>query len=260
MPAAADVPASPRETAPPVVPDGGARSANRIALALGALHMALRDDIIGPLKWDGPGAAMDFAYWRRSPVSCQGVELDLPLGLLTNRYGHRAGALGLRAGYAYLRRTAWSGGRASTFLGGSFGRNSDLQLYLDWDEEHLYWITTYDLAGVIQHEVRLAKGHGFEITLAVPMVSLVSRPPRSRYYKVDDFKNPGFYLSKPQENMSVAVFGELLSLDASLSYAFALKGSWAFWAKYGFQYRRYPEPETIRMSSSTFSLRVTHDF
>jgi hypothetical protein len=221
--------------------------------------MAMRDDVVSPLKWAGPGGTLGFGYWRLGATSRHSVELSAPLGLLNNRYGHRAGALGLRVGYIYLRPLAAFGGRGTTFLGGCLQRDSDLYLYADWDDEHLYWITTYDIAAAVRHEVQLRNGHNLELQAVLPVVSLVSRPPRYRYYKIDDFKNPGFYLTKPQENLRVTALGELVSLDISVSYGFALAGSWAFRAQYGFYYRRYTRPETIVERSSVFSLRVTHD-
>jgi hypothetical protein len=260
LPALAAEPVSPVDSSAIAARGEARRSTNRIDLALGTLHMALRDDIVCPLKWAGPGGTLEAGYWRRSLGSRSGVELGLPLGLLNNRYGHRAGALGLRAGYTYLRHLADPRGRGSVFLGGCLRRDSDLQLYADWDEEHLYWITTYDLGVAARHEVELRNGHDLEFQAVLPVVSLISRPPRRRFYKIDDFKNPGFYLTKPQESLRFTALGELVSFDASVSYAFAMAGSWAFRAQYGFSYRRYTRPETIVERTSTFTLRATHDF
>jgi len=258
--ASAAGPVSPADSAAMAARREARRSTSRVDLAIGTLHMALRDDIVCPLKWSGPGGTLEAGYWRRSRGGRSGVELSLPLGLLNNRYGHRAGALGLRVGYTNLRHLADPRGRGSIFLGGCVRRDSDLDLYVDWDDEHLYWITTYDLGVAARHEVQLKNGHDLEFQAVLPVVSLVSRPPRRRFYKIDDFKNPGFYLTKPQESLRFTALGELVSFDASVSYAFAAAGSWAFRAQYGFSYRRYTRPETIVERSSTFTLRATYDF
>jgi hypothetical protein len=238
--------------------DGPAAQA-RIGFALGVSQVAVRDDIVCPLRWDGPGVRIGIAYDRLGRVDRHRVDFVLPVGFLTDRYGHRTAAGSFRLSYSYLREAATFGRHGALYAGALVGGNMDLEVYAEWDDEHLYWIIAYDLAAAGQYELRVSDRHELTLGLALPLVSLVSRPPLHRYYKTDHLDNFGFYFSKSHENLRVVSLDKHLALAGSIRHRFAVSEYWGLGIEYEFYYRRYTRPETIRMASHSISLRVSHD-
>lgn len=234
------------------------RASHRTGLALAGLYAQVRDDLVCPLRWSGIGAALEFSRDRLDESSRRQVSLKLPLGLLNNRYGHRAGAPGLQLGYARLRRVSWFAGSGATFAGVALRGHMDLQYYVDWDEEHLYWFTAYDLAAAAQQEIQLRPRQRLELRIALPPIALVSRPPRRRYYKVDDFMHLGFWFREPNGGLHLATWPQYLAGAFSAQYLHSLGDSWRLGAGYEFSYRRYSRPEPVRLLTHYLSLRVTH--
>jgi hypothetical protein len=237
----------------------GPRVTHRTGLALAGLHCQVRDDIVSPLRWDGIGGSLEFFRDRLSESSRGQLSLKLPLALLTNRYEHRAAAPGLEFGYGRLYRVSWFAGSGATFTGAVLQGNMDLQYYVDWDEEHLYWITTYDLAATTQHEIRIRRHQQLVFRIAIPPVALVSRPPRRRFNKVDDFKHLGFWFRKPNEGLHLTSISRYLSVTSSARYLFTLNDSWKLGAVYELGYRRFSRPEPIRMLTHSLSVRILHE-
>jgi len=247
-------------TVPGEPADQGFNSASRIGFALGVPYIQVRDDIVGPLRWDGPGGAIEIFYDHVGGATRHQLDLTLPLGLLTNRYGHRAAALGFKLGYTYFRPVMSSAEYGTAFAGGLLRWDEDLQFYADWDDEHLYWITACDLAPAVLHELRLGRRHRFDLGLDFAVLSLVSRPPSHRYYKIDDLTRLGFWFRKPHQGIRLTSVGRHLAVDASLDYALAISRSWLVGVAYELAYRRYTEPETIQSLSNTILIRATYEF
>jgi hypothetical protein len=230
----------------------------RIGLALSGLHFQVRDDIVSPLRWDGIGASLEIFRDRLDESSRRQIALRLPLALLNNRYEHRAAAPGLKLGYGRLYRVSWFARSGATFAGALLQGNMDLQYYVDWDEEHLYWITTYDLAAAVQHEIRTRPRRQLTVRVAVPPVALVSRPPRHRYNKVDDFKHLGFWFRRPNEGLRLTSIPDLLALTAAAQYTFTFTKSWKLGTAYEFAFRRFARPEPVRILTHSVSIRISH--
>jgi hypothetical protein len=231
---------------------------DRIGLAFIGLGMEARDDLVCPLRWDGPGLGLELSYEHIAPRSRQQVRLAPTLGLLTNRYGHRAAGMGLRLAYCHLRRAAASGSRGTTYLGALVRWVTRPHVYVDWDEEHLYWFTAYELAPAARHELRLSDRQQLELGFALPLIALVSRPPAQRHYKADDLLHPGFYLSKPGERMRLASWNEYFAVTAGIDYGLRIARSWQIGLGYEFDYRRFAEPRDVRIVSHALSLRIAH--
>jgi hypothetical protein len=240
-------------------PPARSRPIHRIGLGLSGLHCQVRDDIVSPLRWAGIGGSLEFFRDRLDESSRRQMTLKLPLALLTNRYEHRAGAPSLKLGYGRLHRVSWFAKSGAAFAGVLLLGNMDLQYYLDWDEEHLYWFTTYDLAAAAQHEIRIRPREYLVVRIAVPPVALVSRPPRHRYNKVDDFKHLDFWFRQPNEGLHLASVPRYLCVDSSAQFLFTLNDSWRLGAIYEFGYRRFSRPEPIRLLTHSLSVRILHE-
>ncbi len=240
--------------------DSLAGRANRLGLAVGLLHLQIRDDIIAPMRWSGLGASITLSYDRDRESSRTRMHLKFPVSFFTNRYGHEGAATGYALGYRYVRRVPEFGIAGTSFVGGAFLWNVDLQYYYDWDEEHLYWLTALDLALVFQHEVLLKPRNRLVFRFTFPLISLVSRPPDHRYYKSDNLDSFGLYFSKPYEGIHLTSLNEHLSMTLSLHYTFPLTRSWGFGTDYELGYRRFTDPETIQILSNTLSGRLTREF
>ncbi len=253
---AAYAPAEAAESHPATV--ARSASADRLGLALTGVGMEARDDLVCPLRWDGPGLGIELCYDHIAPRSRQQVRLASTLGLLTNRYGHRAAGIGLRLGYGYVHRAASFGPRGTTYLGALVRWDNRPHVYVDWDEEHLYWLTAYDLAPVARHELRMSARQQLSLQLALPLLSFVSRPPAQRHYKADDLLHPGFYIRKPSEHPRLASWNEHFAVTTGMTYELCLSRAWQLELGYEFDYRRFTEPRAVRILSNALSVRIAH--
>jgi hypothetical protein len=255
---AAAAPTPPVVTQPHPAADTRSACVDRLGLAFVGLGMEARDDLVCPLRWDGPGLGLELTYDRIAPRSRHQVRLAPTLGLLTNRYGHRAAGMGLRLTYSLLRRAARPDSRGTTYLGALVRWDTRPHVYVDWDEEHLYWFTAYELAPAAQHELRLSARQQLKLRFALPLLALVSRPPAHRQYKADDLLHPGFYISKPGERMQLASWNEYFAVTTGIDYELRLSRSWQLGFGYEFDYRRFMEPRAVRILSNSLSARIAH--
>ncbi|HEY0839269.1 MAG TPA: hypothetical protein VGD74_03715, partial [Vulgatibacter sp.] len=146
-----------------------ARRPNRIRFGLGLPHVQIREELLRRFRWDGFGGLLALGYEHRTPAIRHEVGLEVPAAYVTNRYGAGAAAIALRLDYTLLvfAGDLW-GGRA--FVGGRYRWEHANQYYMDWDEEHLYWLNAHELGPVAAWEVELARSHTLRAALSVPVV------------------------------------------------------------------------------------------
>jgi hypothetical protein len=234
----------------------GRTATGRTVLGLGILHMQLRDRIVAPIVWRGIGPLIAIGHEHAHADSRRTIDLRLPIGLLTNRYEHRCAAIGHGLAFGWVRRVGGDRARG-IFAGALIRENAEMQVYADWDDEHLYWVTSHDLAAAMRYERLFGDGRRITSKLTIPILSLVSRPPRRHYYKIDDLENIGFYLRKSIDGM------RLTSPPAYFFPTFACQYSahgpgWRIGLEYELRYLRYTHPEAIQILTSSLTVQVTH--
>lgn len=153
----------------------------------------VREDLIAPLRWVGPSFGITTSQAYRGERWDEGARLRLAAAYVSERYGSpnllMLPALDLSVHFG-------SGGRPGRVdVGAWAGIHQLLGWYASWDDAHLYWFSTTGLGPSVRLTLDTLP-RPVELELHAPVVALVSRPPRRRYYKVDNLVNLGFWLGR----------------------------------------------------------------
>jgi hypothetical protein len=221
--------------------------ADQIRVGLGAWSPQVRDDVVAPLRYQGTGARLQLGYAHSGERARHEVEFGFSGTPLRDRYGNGALALGFGAGYEYLHLLSRSPGTGDWLLGGRLRWDMAIQWYAQWDEEHLYWLTTYDLGPAVVHDLRLAHGHRLTTQLTLPLVALLSRPPAHRFYKTDDLGDVGYWFTKSHEHAGFASLPAYAAVSLRVAHRFTVSRHWRFETAYEIEYRRASDPRPIQL-------------
>jgi hypothetical protein len=209
---------------PDTLPDGeswtdsttsGWRFGGRVALGV---HQ-MREDLLNPLRFVGPGADLRLILSRAGTEALQRADVRVGLAYDRDRYGHRGAAATAAARYTYLRRIGEGGDRRRRVaLGATAVATVDEMYVFDWDDAHMYWMTILGLGPAAAAEWSLRAGR-VSADLQFPAVGLVGRPPIDRRRKVDDLVVVSTWIALPFSRLTPAVPPELIAADARLSFA-----------------------------------------
>lgn len=181
-------------------------------------YVQVRDDILVPLRFCGPGISVLLVYERHGLVHQHTVNTRLGLAFLRDKYGFSGALLSPALSYRYLHSTSakiWGG---KIFVGGQFNWSLNNELFYDWDDEHLYWLTAIELGPAVRYSRSVKPDQQIHFTLSLPVVALISRPPLYRYYKIDNLTKIGFLLTKPHEDLHFALLDTYQAAQISLGY------------------------------------------
>jgi hypothetical protein len=193
----------------------GWRYGGRVALGV---HQ-MREDLLTPLRFVGPGADLRLILTRAGPQSQQRADVRVGLAYDRDRYGDRGAAATSAARYAYLRRVGGDGARSGrATLGATAAAMVDEMYLFDWDDAHMYWMTILGVGPAAAVEWNLGVGR-VSAELQVPTVGLVGRPPIDRRRKVDDLVAVSTWFTLPFSRLTPAAPPDLIAADARLSYA-----------------------------------------
>ncbi len=180
-------------------------------------YVQVRDDIVVPLRFSGPGISLLLSYKRHGAVHQHEVNGRLGLAFLRDRYGFSGAMLSSSVSYRYLYERSKNNARSKISPGAQLKWSLNDEFFFDWDEEHLYWLTTIELGPVLRYSRSIKKDRKFHLTLYVPVAAVISRPPLYRYYKTDELTKLGFWFSKPHEDLHFAFFDTYQAAEISLA-------------------------------------------
>ena len=215
-------------------------------------YVQVRDDILVPLSFSGPGLSLLLLYERRGLVHQHEVNARLGLALLRDRYGFSGALLSSSVSYRYLH-SFWNntfGGKI--LLGSKLNWSLNDEFFYDWDEEHLYWLTAIELGPALRYSRSIKKDRQIHLTFGFPIVALISRPPLYRYYKIDELTKVGFLLSKPHEELHFATLDTYQA--AQISFAYEMRRLTLTY-KGTFKHATEPEPVTLFTNSIDLTWR-----
>lgn len=201
--------------------------------------LQLRDDLLAPLRYTGPALGGRLFLERATAAGEERLDLRVGAGIGFNRMGHGAAALPWGASVAVLRRVAGStevaassaAARATTarnateraatarqlLLGAVLLVQADAVYFYDWDDAHLYWMTSYAVGPALAYRLRRG-GKMTSFALALPVFGVVARPPEVRYDKVDDLIFVRTWFTLPHRGARMATWPELFLVDAHLAH------------------------------------------
>jgi hypothetical protein len=210
-----------------------------------AFASSRREELIRPLRWVGPGGQLRGSYgWARDRLRSD-TQLNAGAAYLQNRYGH--GAIGLdldlrsTLGWRVLAR-----GRHGLHAGAAFTLQYDPTYYFSWDEEHLYWLLSYDLGPALRWQLALDEKNVLVGELSFPLGGFVARPPARRLNKIDDLIHVRFWIGEPHEHLRFTSLHEYVAVRARALFMHALRNWLALRAGYDFGYRRVAFPEPLQ--------------
>jgi hypothetical protein len=226
----------------------------RIGAGLSALHTQVSDELVRGLRWSGPGAALALSFERLGPRASQEVELALGLAYLENRYEHAGANLSLGAEWRWLHRAGAARPSGALRVGAFIRLALEEQVYVDWDEEHLYWLGAYEAGPAVAWELPPLRGHHLAASATLPLLALATRPPETRYVKVDPFENPTTYLSMPHARLRPAAFPRWIAPALRASWLSPARGAWRMRATWTATYRAYDLPREVRQLSHALAV------
>jgi hypothetical protein len=236
--------------------DSGTRAGlhHRFAYGLVLTHQQTRDELLVPLRWAGPGAGLRVEWETAGPASRHALALQVPITVLQNRYGHTGYALCAEAAYSYQHEIAETGSEGVLSLGGHLGWKMRNAFYESWDDEHIYWFTTYSLGPRLAWSGRPGSGVHLTATLEVPVLAAVSRPPHHRLNKTDRLTSPWFHITEPQRSLELATFPRYASVRTGVTATMrpGRRSTIAF--SFDFEVSTYDSPERVITLSHRLSI------
>ncbi|MDD9940332.1 MAG: hypothetical protein OXU20_04620 [Myxococcales bacterium] len=200
--------------------DPGAET--RIGGDLGVLHMQLHDELVRGLRWSGPGAMLGLTLAHDGSDDTHLGRMRFPLAMLGNRYDHGGISWDVQLDYGYARTIVRPSPVLQLDLGARLRWDWAVQYYEDFDEEHLYWMTAYELGPLVALTWLFAPSHSLRGTLDTSLLSLVSRPPERRFYKIGRLTHVDYFFSKTHERMRVTTVHEHLPARVGITYTWRM--------------------------------------
>jgi hypothetical protein len=227
---------------------------------LGAGVYQISDDLVRGLRWEGPSLELDAAFRYAGEITRHQVFLRFGMGYVHSRYDDAAASLTHHLGYGLTGRVLRAGPWGTLFLGGQLREDVDLQYYIDWDEEHAYWISSYGLAAAARYEVAATPRHAFDVDLALPVIGWAGRPPEFRYYKADDLKGAGWFVEKPLEGLTFASLDKYQAVHLDIAYTYRPGRGWSLRVAYLLDYRRASFPRTVQILTNNITAGFTYAY
>jgi hypothetical protein len=197
-----------------------ASSAYVVSLSIGDYQ--IRENVLNRIRHRGTLFSGGFFYERQRGVSRHKFEIYLAFSTLKSRYDpdKESFAVNPSLDYRYARKIADLKPGLSLFLGGIVGLDMHHVWLENWDDSHLYWLTSYYLGvdGILTYE--RPGGRELFLEVHVPVLSIVSRPPERFLYKV---ANPKFswIIDELHSNLTLTSIHEHFALNTKLGYAFS---------------------------------------
>jgi len=227
-----------------------------LGLAVAPLYTVARDDVLAPLRWGGFGGALDFSYGYTGRRGRHIVELGLMAAGLSNRYRADAAVAASHLGYTFFREppqpTRYGAIEPGLFLEWS----TNVQFYYSWDEEHIYWLTAYEVGPAVCVSNDLSSRHVLRTSAWIPVLALISRPPEHRYYKTGRLKHLGYYFSKTHEDLKMKTIPVYFACRVRQDYDYGAGRRIGLGASFIIDYKTARGPERIRILTSRLMLRL----
>ncbi len=224
-------------------PFGSREHTDALSLDLGLSALQMRDDLLLRIRHVGPGFRVRLACDLAGRENLHTISLTGGAAVVANRYGPEA--LAATAGLAYgfaVKVPAWSDDRTTVYLGGMLSAVNDIQFYETIDEAHFYWLAMHDLRlrGVLRHQ--LGESSRLVAEVGIPIVALVARPERDRFYN-NDMPRAGYIFRTVNDNLKVESWDRLQAADLRICYTLDIADRFSESIAYELGFRRSTDPD-----------------
>lgn len=216
-------------------------------------YMQVRDDLIVPLRFSGPHLSLLLSYAWQGFDNQQAVEAKIGTAPLFDRYGFLSIALSFKANYCYQQRIMHDTLGNDIFLGGLFNWSLNDEFSPDWDEEHLYWFTAIDLGPAGTYIHRFQNNQRLDVSIVLPLIAMVSRPPLYHYNKIDELTHIGYLFSRPHEKLHFAFIDTYQAVQISVAWHKTLRKN-DFVLGYQANLARTTEPKPVTIFTNSINL------
>lgn len=202
-------------------------------ISIGLNNYQVRETVLNNIRHSGFFPALGFSFdWYQNHIRSK-VELFLMVNMLKSRYEEEVSPIVITPAinYRQVRKVAEYDPDLHLFIGGIAGIHSHMAFFDNWDDSHIYWMTSYfaGFNGLITYGD--PQGPSGYLELSLPLLSLVSRPPERFDYKVinDDFS---WIMKEIHRDMKFTTIHEHMVIDMDLGYNFVHSDSFrqkVFW-------------------------------
>ena len=214
-----------------------------VGVGLAGTYVQARENLVAPLKFAGPSAAVTTTLAGRSETSEVEARVHVMPVRLRDRYDSEN--WGFSGGFdGRWRLDVRHGDRAVMRLGVMLDFHSWVGYFRAWDEVHAYWLSVIAAGPSLQVVARAPGDRDWSVDLEVPVVAAVARPPRYRADIADDLIDFGYWVSRIADGPRVTSVHELQAGRFRLTWRGRGSGfrvdPWG-----GFEFESFTEPEWV---------------
>ena len=190
-------------------------------ISIGLNSYQIKEKVLNNIRHTGFFPSLGFSYeWYTENIK-QRVELFLIVNMVKTRYENQQAPIIIdpALNYTQVRKVTALNPDLTLYLGGMAGLYSHLGYFENWDDSHIYWLTYYYLGfnALITYKNSLESSGYLEFSM--PLISLVSRPPKRFLYKVID-DTFSWIFSEIHHDLRITSIHQHLVLNLDLGYKF----------------------------------------
>lgn len=216
-------------------------------LVLGLRADAVREDLLVPLTFAGPGFRLGgfFRGWVGPGLLV--AQASFGFAPLFNRFGQLAATVDYGLDAAWLLplhdEPGWHLG-----LGPMLAWDTRVTYLYAWDDAHGYWLGTWWLGPAASFTGRLAEGWRLEASASFALLGLEGRPPAYRFAKQEAVDHLAYWFAAPAQDLAFVTPARLQAVRLALAVrptgavASAPGTGWSFGAEARFSRTDVPLP------------------
>jgi hypothetical protein len=207
-------------------------SRHYLKFSLPIIHNQVKDNLVAPLRWNGTGSGLGIAYLAAGPKIIHEVCFMVNFSGLKNRYKYNGYALEAFMGYSLNLRISEEVLGGDLYLGSHIKWNGNINFFRDWDDSHIYWLSSYEAGPSLKWSYDYKEKRNFSVTVQIPLFALISRPPEYQYTDQPPLIEPSYYFKSMNENLKLVTVNKFYSFRLQADYAYQIKngnmlgGSW----------------------------------
>ena len=190
----------------------GTNVAHHVGILFTGSILSNREDLLVPLGFSGPEISLGGHYTGQTSTDNIDVRFKVGVGYLKNRYSHETFTFTLELRPRWIREIA-EYYRFGIIRGGlCFPMKNFHHIDHSWDDAHLYWLSSYSVGIAGEMEKKIGKANIGLLRLEVPLMSLISRPPKYRYNKQDATSSIRFHFTEPNRSFHLEMLDDYRAL------------------------------------------------
>lgn len=146
---------------------------------LGISANKLQDASLSKVLHQGPGFYFGTFTEKSTGLSFQRIEVSLAANFLKSNYEIENSSFHFQLPfkYTYLRSLRKLEKGPAIYFGGFASFAANIEYFDNWDQNHFYWLTSYNLGVDFRTELHLSSKGKLQVESNIPIISLISRPP-----------------------------------------------------------------------------------